>query len=365
MRIPRSSKPRSARREAGIALILVLGAIIALTGIVAGFTYSMRVEARLAQNFESDAEMLWMARSGVELARYILAQELQTPEGRMFDALNQKWAGGVGSITNDVLAGISLENNTLGRGHFSLKITDQERRFNINAADRNVLEHALSLMNVEVAAQGTIIDSILDWRDPDNDPQINGAESDDFYLRLDPPYYAKNGPIDDLSEMLLIKGMTPEVFWGSGSTNVVQEDPDEMTRVERLRAREKHFIPFGFNDIFTAVSAPQVNINTCSSETLQLAGIDPLTASMILEARRGPDGTEGTEDDMPFRSPAQIPLPGEDPAIRQALQTYFTVRSRTFEVIVTCDIGGYTKQFRSLVVRNSQRDIQILFLHGI
>lgn len=358
---PAGSKPR----QRGIALILVLGAIIALTAIVAGFTYSMKVEARLAQNYESDAEMLWMARSGVELARYVLAQELQTPEGRMFDALNQKWAGGVGSITNDILAGISLTDNTLGRGRFSLKITDQERRFNINAADRNVLEHALGLMNVEVSAHGTIIDSILDWRDTDNDPQINGAESDDFYLRLDPPYFAKNGPIDDLSELLLIKGMTPEVFWGSGSTNVPSEDLEPLSRVDRLRQRDKPFITFGFNDVFTTISAPQVNINTCTAETLQLSGVDPLTVSLIMETRRGPDGVEGTEDDMPFRSPAQIPVPGEDPTIRQALQMYFTVRSRTFEVIVTCDIGGYTRQYRAMLLRNSQRDIQVLFLHAI
>src|SRR5262245_17894483 len=169
----------------------------------------MKIEARLAQNYESDAEMEWLARSGVELARYILAQELQTPEGRMYDALNQKWAGGVGSITNDVLAGISLENNSIGRGHFSIKITDQQRRFNINSADRAILDQTLTFMNVEAAADGTIIDCILDWRDGDNDPQINGAESDDFYLRLDPPYFAKNGPIDDMREMQLIKGMTP------------------------------------------------------------------------------------------------------------------------------------------------------------
>jgi hypothetical protein len=353
------------QNTSGIALILVLGAIIALTALVAGFTYSMKVEARLAQNYQSDAEMVWMARSGVELARYILAQELQTPEGRMYDALNQKWAGGTGSMTNEVLAGISLTDNTLGRGRFALQITDLERRFNINAADRNILQQALTLMNVEVAAHGTIADSILDWRDPDNDPQINGAESDDFYLRLDPPYFAKNGPIDDLGELLHIKGMTPEYFWGTGSSNVVLPDPEELSRVERMRERERAYIPFGFNDLFTAISAPQVNINTCSAETLQIAGIDPLTASMILEIRRGPDGTDGTDDDLPFRSPAQIPVPGEDPTLRQALQIYFTVRSRTFEVIVTCDIGGYTRQYRAVLLRNSQRDIQILFMHGI
>lgn len=356
---------RAARTpERGIALLLVMGAIIVLTAIVAGFTYSMKVEARLAQNYENEAEMEWMARSGVELARYILAQQLQTPEGRMYDALNQKWAGGTGLITNDVLAGISLDDNILGHGRFSLQITDQERRFNINSADRFVLGQALTLMNVDASQHGTIIDSILDWRDGDNDPGLNGAESDDFYLRLDPPYYAKNGPVDDMSELLLVKGMSPEIFWGSGSTNVPQpEIPEEP--VFPSRNAEKPFISRGLNDMFTAISAPQVNVNTCSAETLELAGLDPLIAQFVLEARRGPDGQDGTEDDMPFRSPAQIPIPSEDPALRQAVQQYFTVRSRTFEVIVTCEIGGYRRQYRALLDRRSPRDITVLFMHGI
>lgn len=345
-------------------MILVLGAVIVLTAIVAGFSYSMKVEARLAQNYQSDAEMQWMARSGVELARYVLAQEMQGPSGRSFDSLNQKWAGGVGNITNDALAGISLTDNIIGRGRFSIQITDQERRFNINAADQFILQQALMLMEVDVSLHGTLVDSILDWRDPDNDSGINGAESDDFYLRQDPPYYAKNGPIDDMSELLLVKGMTPEIYWGSGSTNVVRSEnapePGEVGRFGELA-----YITFGLSELFTAVSAPQVNINTCTAETLQVAGLDPLIAQFVLEARRGPDGVDGTEDDMPFLNPGQIPIPSDDPSLRQQMQQYFTVRSQTFEVIVTCEIGGYRRQFRSLLLRRSPRDIAILFLHGI
>jgi general secretion pathway protein K len=351
--------------ESGVALILVMGAIILLTALVAGFTYSMKIEARLAQNFENDAELEWMARSGVELARYILAQELRGPEGRMYDALNQKWAGGIGSITNDVLAAISLTDNQIGRGRFSIKITDQERRFNINNADPFILAQALLMMNVDASLRGPITDSILDWRDPDDDPAINGAESEDFYLRLDPPYFAKNGPIDDLSELLLIKGMTPELYWGSGSTNVVLDGQRRAQPGEVPDFDESPYITHGFHDIFTAVSAPQVNINTCTAETLQLAGLDPLLAQFALEARRGPDGADGTEDDMPFRSPAQLPLPGDDPQLRQQIMQYFTVRSRTFEVVVTCDVGGYTRQYRALLDRRSERDIRVLFLHGL
>ncbi|MBX3746027.1 MAG: general secretion pathway protein GspK [Verrucomicrobiae bacterium] len=359
---PGAPRPRPA--EAGIALILVLGAIVVLTALVAGFTYSMKVEARLAMNNRHEAEMEWMARSGVELARFILAQELLSPEGRMFDALNQKWAGGVGSPTNEILAGISLTDNQIGRGRFALSITDQERRFNINSADQFVLSQALLMMNVDASLHATIVDSILDWRDPDDDPRLNGAESDDFYLRLDPPYFAKNGPIDDLSELLLVRGITPEIYWGSGSTNVLRSQPVAAPGA-LPRFDEEPYIVHGLRDLFTAVSAPQVNINTCSAETLQLAGLDPLVAQFVLEARRGPDGVDGTEDDMPFRSTAQIPVPGNDPALRQQIQQYFTIRSRTFEVIVTCDIGGYVRQYRALLDRRSQRDIVVLFLHAL
>jgi type II secretory pathway component PulK len=352
-------------RESGIALILVMGAIIVLTALVGGFTYSMKVEARLAQNYHNDAEMEWMARSGVELARYVLSQELQSPEGRMYDSLSQKWAGGVGNMTNEALAGISLTDNEIGNGRFSIKIIDQERRFNINNTDRFVLGHALTMMNVDASQHATIIDSIMDWRDPDDDPGLNGTESDS-YLRLETPYYAKNGPIDDMTELLLVNGMTPEIFWGSGSTNVVR-DPSQPVALPGAQRHldEMPYITTGMNDLFTAVSAPQVNINTCSAETLELAGLEPLIAQFVLEARRGPDGADGTEDDMPFRTVAQIPIPSDDPQIRQQIQQYFTIRSRTFEVIVTCDIGGYQRVYRALLDRRSARDVTILFLHGI
>ena len=81
-----------------------------------------------------------------------------------------------------------------------------------------MLRQALILIGVDAADASTVIDSILDWRDPDNDTHLSGWESSD-YLALAKPYTAKNGPIDDLSELLLIHGVTPEMFWGANSTN--------------------------------------------------------------------------------------------------------------------------------------------------
>ena len=51
---------------------------------------------------------------------------------------------------------------------------------------------------------------MLDWIDPDNNQHVGGAESD-YYESLDPPYQAKDGPMDDLSELLLVRGITGSI----------------------------------------------------------------------------------------------------------------------------------------------------------
>jgi hypothetical protein len=66
--------------------------VIALTALVASFAISMNTEMRLARNADYDQEMEWMGRSGIELARFALANK--SPEQRNIDALNQFWAGG-------------------------------------------------------------------------------------------------------------------------------------------------------------------------------------------------------------------------------------------------------------------------------
>ena len=109
----------------GFALIIVMMVIVVFSVLAAGLAFSMKVETQLARNVESESEMEWLGRSGVELARYVLAQQMNCPN-EPYDALNQKWAGGPGGScsTNGPLADISLDHVQLGRGKFSVKITD-------------------------------------------------------------------------------------------------------------------------------------------------------------------------------------------------------------------------------------------------
>ena len=203
----------------GMALIMVMIAITVFTILATALWFSMKVETHLAQRSDHEQQLLWLGRSGVEYARWILSQQASIA-GEPYDSLNQIWAGGPGGAdeTNSVLAGISLDNYPIGEGTVSIKIIDRERFVNINTANAQELQQVLTLMGVDADSISVVADSILDWVDTDDSPRLAGAESD-YYQSLTPPYYAKNAPIDDLSELLLVKGVTPEMYYGGSATN--------------------------------------------------------------------------------------------------------------------------------------------------
>jgi general secretion pathway protein K len=353
-------KRRTEGRQAGIALIIVLVVILVLAVIVGGFAYSMKVETTLARHAGYERDLEWLGRSGVEMARYVLAQQIEP-----CDSLNQKWAGGPGGLaeTNSILADISLQDVELGAGRFSVKIVDQERKVNINLADQFMLLRALSLMGVDAGNYSTVVDSILDWIDADDDTHISGRETD-YYSRLEPePYVSKNGPLDELSELLLVCGVTPEMYRGSTPTNAGAyllnlNSPASLGSPEQLNYR------VGFLDLFTTISARTINANTASETVLQLLpGVDGNIALSIIRARAGPDGVDGTEDDIPFRSPQEIPIPRSPQNVAGNPASYFSVRSFAFEVTVDAEIAGAKRQFKAMLWRNSPRDIQLLYFH--
>jgi type II secretory pathway component PulK len=351
MKIILCQKPR------GIALMIVMIAIFVLAVLAGGFAYSMKVETKLAMNAHNEAAILGLGRSGVELASSVLALQL-TISGEPYDSLNQKWAGGPGGLasSNSPLADISLDNYPVGDGMISVKIVDLERKFNINMADEAVLQQALTLVGVEGSEIQSISSAILDWIDPDDVPHVNGAESD-VYQGSNPSYSAKNRPVDDLSELLLIRGIReqPEMY----SADYI---PAAFLRVDRFgRPIQVPAYPVHLVEIFTPLSSGRINVNTASANVLQLIpGVDDNAAAEIIKLRSGPDGVDGTEDDTPFRNVGELINAGLSRQAVQQFSRYCDVRSRTFEVQVNASVGGYQRTFYGIVGRNSPRDLPIL-----
>jgi len=347
-------------RTRGIALIIVMIAIFVLSVMAAVFATSMKVESKLAANADHDQQLIWLGRSGVELARWVLSEQMTIPN-EPYDALNQIWAGGPGGIgeSNSPLVGISLDNFQVGDGSVSIKITDLERKANINMVRQfpAELQQVFTSMGVGADGMSVISDSILDWISPPGGSRPAGAESD-YYQTLDPPYYAKNAPMDDLSELLLIRGIRehPEIYWGGSPTNQAPARFQQKLGFVNSPFQAPNY-PFGLTNVFTALSSGRINVNTADENVLQmLPGVDETIAQNIIKLRAGPDGVDGTADDTPMNNAGQITTAGA-PAAAVSL---CAVRSSTFEVNVTARIGDLHREFVAILYRNSPTDIQVL-----
>jgi general secretion pathway protein K len=350
-------------QSSGIALAAVLIAVFVLTMLVAAFAYTMKVETKLAQNADSETELLWLGRSGVDYCRWILAQSEACPGSAPYDSLDQIWAGGSGGPCSSNSALMEVQKTvTLGQGSFTWQMEDLERKFNINTANEDVLRQGFRLIGVDPGEAEGITSSILDWIDRDRTMHIGGKESD-YYEGLIPPYYAKNRPIDDLSELLLVYGVTPDIYWGGAATNHM---PAAFQReLLRGRAVDVPFFPVGLNDLFTPLSGARININTASAIQLQLVpGITDVVAGNIIGLRQGRDGMGPTPAGSPVFPRVEDLLVNAGMNYQQAQFSarFLELRSLTFKATITAQVGSYTRTFVAYLGRDrgNSRTVNIL-----
>src|SRR6266511_3508259 len=98
---------RAPKNRSGIALIIVLLVIVVLGILAGGFAYSMKVETTLARHATFDTDLDWAGRSGVEVAKWVLAQGLAGPQGPVGSV---KRVCGNFTATNDIHAPVLLKN---------------------------------------------------------------------------------------------------------------------------------------------------------------------------------------------------------------------------------------------------------------
>jgi general secretion pathway protein K len=334
-------------------------AVFVLAILAGGFAAAMKVETRLAQHANNETELRTLGISGVHYAQWILALQASCPM-EPYDALTQTWAGGGGGPCATNSGMIEVQNEVhVGNGYFTWKITDHERYWNINSllapGGDTILQQALNQVGADAADYPVIVGSVLDWIDTDESTHVQGSESD-YYESLNPPYEAKNGPFDDISELLMVKGVTWDMYSGTASADRGTVGfPANFGRPQVNPEMASQIV--GFTNLFTAVSAGKININTASAAVLQLIpGMDPLCAEAIVGARGGEDDGSGLTG--PYRSIDQLRrVPCVSLELVRQIQRFADVTSRTFEVEITAHVGGSSRTFYGTVVRvNGPRD---------
>ncbi len=197
-------------RESGFALIMVLWVVIILMVIAMSFSLLAKTETRSALYFRDSVAEGLLAQAGLE--RAIL--EIYYRQAN----LNKTIIPDSGEVSR--VDGTIIEGN-IGDDRYVVRIFNEAGRINLNTLnDQNkiILDNLLVNLGVPKETADTIVDSALDWMDKDPLHRLNGAE-DDYYQSLPSPYKTKNGPFDTVEELLLVKGVTPDILFGTKEQN--------------------------------------------------------------------------------------------------------------------------------------------------
>ena len=209
----------------GIALLLVISVTTILIATALEYNRRARFAVLSTAAARDRLTLSQMTASGIHAAMALLAKDRAESN---IDSLQEDWANP--DKINELLSEIPFEDGTL-----AVNITDEMGRIQINAlvtfpdsrnfneTQRQLLERYLNYFKddaeeiLEDSQPPAIINSLKDWLDSGDDEAItglSGAESA-YYQDLSPPYSSHNGPIADINDLLLIKGITPELYYGS------------------------------------------------------------------------------------------------------------------------------------------------------
>jgi general secretion pathway protein K len=251
----------------GMALIIVLWVLTLLSVLALEFCFTMRTELNLTRNYKEKGQLYYYAQGGIHrgIAELIyrndpaLHQKRTAPRIEAPKDMEKEWQ------VDGTPYAVPFQN-----GEAVVKMRSETGRISLNRAPDQLLRRIIKYF-VEVGEQrDVIVDSILDWRDSDDFRRVNGAEND-YYRSLPEPYDCKNADFDTVEELLLVRGITPELFHG-----------------KKAKGEEGQESPvIGLKDIFSVFStSATLDINSASIEALMVFfGMPYETAKKVVEAR--------------------------------------------------------------------------------
>jgi general secretion pathway protein K len=343
-RLPRHRRP--AARPAGSALVIVLWVIALLSVLIGGFAFDMHIEARIVSHLRKKLKAEYLARAGLEYALVLLARSAEVKGKGDREDLQAKWWY---ADAKRLKQGYAIVGKTepLGEGVFVLEIVPEPALRNINRLKDEDWERIFQVGGIPEERWSELIDSFNDWRDGDDQPNLDGAETDDYYAKLTPPYKArgrqgKQANLDTVEELLLIKGFDRAILNGGYA------DENDTNGVYMS----------GIADLLTAIpqADDKVNVNAASRRALRtLPGIDDPLAEAIIEEREGLTGNKGMDEDSNFTDVnnlfARVPrLSQLSPAEQQYLRTLVSTVSPVYRVTSTGRVKGVEYKLVSVLL---------------
>jgi competence ComEA-like helix-hairpin-helix protein len=195
--------------QRGSILVGLLWCLALLSLVVIGVLHTTRLDMMVVKNYGDKIQAHYLAVAGLEKAKALLYRDARqrsrsnvNHSGALYDAAEQ------------------LRDVRFGRGQFRVfrrgrpdegggiiyGVSDEESRLNANTAESEELAKLYG-MTPDITA------AIVDWRSPGNEVSPGGAKAD-YYLSLRPPYLSRNGPVQTMRELLMVRGVSREKLLG-------------------------------------------------------------------------------------------------------------------------------------------------------
>ena len=290
--------------DRGMALLITIMIISLLIVVTLEFGKSMRQHHMAAANLKGSEQLGAIGRSGISIATALLEQD---GKDASFDSFLDDWA----ILEQTDLSGL------FDQGRLKLTVVDLSGRVQINslvktgavgAGAREILTRLLIsgefAVQDETEAKG-IVDSLVDWLDADDLESEFGAENS-YYRSLSPAYSCQNGPVQFVEDLLLVKGITPALLYGSADK----------------KALMLYITVYGDDG--------KINLNTARPEVLQAMNpqVSGELAMALDEFRRVKENKELLADPGWY---ANVPSwPGDvtfNPAFLTTASTYFSIEA--------------------------------------
>ena len=326
---------RARPRRRGLVLLLVLVAIVLLSLAAYTFAHWMTAELAAASARGDQGQVELLVDSGASLIRSVLTEGAggRPPSGDLAD-------------NPAVFRGVLVRDDADSRlrGRFTVLAAHPASEFVTSGSVRYGLSNESARFNLgHLAAQETagremllklpgmtedVADAILDWVDADDMPRIGGAESD-VYQQRQPPYAAKNGPLDAIDELLLVQGVGHSQLFGIDANQNGLVDAAEVQRGGPSSPQEDPLLA-GWSAYLTLFSAER-NVNASGSKRIHVnandlqqlhadlvAAFDQKTADFIVAFRQSDkqDGQAANGNGTapaPTANPTQPGTPGTPP----------------------------------------------------